>query len=59
MFDLYTKVKLKSNGATGVIVNIEMNDNKKYYCIEYDEQYQYLDEDMGIIYVTEDEIDTE
>lgn len=57
MLDLYTRVKLKSNGATGIIVNIEIKNNNKYYCIEYDEKYQYLDEDMGIVYVTEQEID--
>ena len=57
MLDLYTRVKLKSNGATGIIVNIEMKNNNKYYCIEYDEKYQYLDEDMGVVYVTEQEID--
>lgn len=57
-FELYEHVKIISNGATGTIVDIKNDKDKyKYYCIEYDEEFSYLDKDMGIIYVKEDDIE--
>ncbi len=56
-FEMYDHVKIKENNATGFIVDIESKDDKTYYCIEYDEDYQYLDEDMGIVYLTKDKIE--
>ena len=46
-FEMYDHVKIKENNATGFIVDIESKD----------EDYQYLDEDMGIVYLTKDKIE--
>ena len=60
-FELYEHVQIKESGAKGKIVDISYNSNdEKYYCIEYDDDFKHLDEDMGIVYLTEEKImDTE
>lgn len=55
-FKMYEKVRIIDNNATGTIVDITKKDNTIYYCIEYDDEYKYLDKDMGIVYLTEKDI---
>lgn len=55
-FKMYDHVKILINGANGIIVDILKRGKETYYCIEYDEEYSYLDKDMGIIYVKEKDI---
>lgn len=50
-FKMYDHVKIFSSGAKGIIVDIIEREKETFYCIEYDEEYSYLDKDMGIIYV--------
>ena len=56
-FSMFDHVRIKENNATGHIVDIKNKEDEIYYCIEYDENYQYLDEDMGIVYLTKDKIE--
>lgn len=57
-FELYDHVMIKESGAKGKIVDISYNDNnEKYYCIEYDDEFKYLDEDMEITYLKEEKIE--
>ena len=57
-FELYEHVLIKELGATGKIVDISYNsNNEKYYCIEYDDEFKYLDGDMGIVYLTEEKLE--
>lgn len=56
-FKEYEKVRIKNSGATGTIVDIDTKGEKTFYCVEYDEEFRYLDEDMGVTYCTEDELE--
>lgn len=56
-FKEYEKVSVKRNGATGIIVDIDTKDGKIFYCVEYDEEFRCLDDDMGITYRTEDDLE--
>lgn len=57
-FKEYEKVRIKENGAIGTIVDTSVSDDGVlFYCVEYDEDFRYLDEDMGITYLTGDKLE--
>ena len=58
----FSRVRIKSKGATGMIVDVDPAQNgKTYYWVECDEdgipgEYGY-DEDWDLFYLTEDDIE--